>query len=506
MQLDPRTPVIVGVGQFLNRVDHGADAMEPTDLALEAINLARADCGGAGDTGAPGNAGAQRDLAASADVIAYVPTVSWRYQDPGRIIADAVGATTARTWYPAIGGNTPMLMLNRLARSIAAGEMDTGVLCGAEAGATRSTMRRAGERPDWYTQDESVVPDWGTEDVFVMGHPAEHAKGILMPIQAYPLFETALLHAGGRGLKAHIATVAKMWEGFSAVAADNPWAWDRTAHDAHSLVTPSPTNRYVGWPYTKAMVSNPDVDMASAVIITTVERATAAGVPRDRWVFPLAGTDAKDKVMSLRASFDRSPAIGACLSGVLELADTTVGEIDHLDVYACFPSAVQLFCAEAGISPVDRPLTVHGGLAFAGGPWNNPVGHAIATMVHRLRGEPGTTGLVTANGGNVDKHSFGLFSTEPPASGYQHRDVQDVADQTIGREVLVDYDGPATLETWTVMHSRHEVPERFHGSALTPTGERVWVTSDDADTMAAAMAGDVGGTEVSVEAGGTITL
>ena len=46
-------------------------------------------------------------------------------------------------------------------------------------------------------------------------------------------------------------------------------------------------------------------------------------------------------------------------------------------------AAVEIAASELGL-PVDeptRPLTVTGGLTFAGGPWNNYVTHAIATMV-----------------------------------------------------------------------------------------------------------------------------
>ena len=36
MAVDPRTPVIIGVGQFLNRVDQGSDPLEPTTLMVQA--------------------------------------------------------------------------------------------------------------------------------------------------------------------------------------------------------------------------------------------------------------------------------------------------------------------------------------------------------------------------------------------------------------------------------------------------------------------------------------
>jgi acetyl-CoA C-acetyltransferase len=40
--------------------------------------------------------------------------------------------------------------------------------------------------------------------------------------------------------------------------------------------------------------------------------------------------------------------------------------VTHVDLYSCFPSAVQIAAAEIGC-PTQRDLTVTGGLTFAGG-------------------------------------------------------------------------------------------------------------------------------------------
>ena len=93
------------------------------------------------------------------------------------------------------------LLLNRLASAIADGSADVAVLCGGESGRTRRASRRRGERPQWTIQDDDVEPDWSDETPFVMSHPAEVARGIIMPTQAYPLFENALWHESGRTLE-----------------------------------------------------------------------------------------------------------------------------------------------------------------------------------------------------------------------------------------------------------------------------------------------------------------
>ena len=490
MTIDPRTPVIIGVGQHLQRTDRGAEPLEPVDLMELAVRAA------AEDAGAPG--AAQR-----ADVVAVVPVISWGYRDPGRLLAGRLGADAA-TWYPSMGGNTPQLLVNRLARTVAEGRADLGVVVGGEAYRSRMAAKRAGEHLEWTKQADDVRADWNEDGTFSFGHPAELALGIAMPTQAYPVFETAIWHDTGRSLPEHIRVIGELWAGFARVAADNPYAWRREALSAPEITTPTAENRTVGFPYTKRVVANPDVDMAAGCIICSVDRARALGVPEDRWVFPHSGTDGVDRVMSERRDLVSSPAIGVAGNLALELAGVHADEVEHLDLYSCFPSAVQLACRELGID-AGRRLTVYGGLPFAGGPWNNPVSHAIASMVGVLRDDPGSVGLVTANGGNVDKHAFGVYSTSPPTDGFRWERPQDRIDAAGGREVVDSHDGPCTIEGWTVVHERDGSPSRAHAACLTDDGRRVWGVSHDPDTMAVLETTDVGG-RTAVLAGNELRL
>ena len=474
---------MVGVGQYLHRE---GDPVEPTDLMVEAVRRAEADAGLAG-------------VAASADVVAAVPTFSWRYRDPGRLVAAQVGAATARTWYVTVGGNSPQRLLNKLAVEIHEGRADLAVLCGGEAVRSKQAAKRRGEQVTWTIQGDDVEPDWQDGAPFLMAHPVEVERGILMPTQTYPLFENALWHDSGRTLEEHLAVVGEMWAGFSRVAAANPYAWRQQAYTAAEITTPSAENRMVSFPYTKRMVSNPDVDMSSGLIVCSAQRAAELGIPRDRWVFLHAGTDGTDAKMSERVDFVSSASIGVAGRRVLELAGTGVDEVGHLDLYSCFPSAVELALRELDI-PIDRQLTVYGGLAFAGGPWNNPVGHALASMVDVLRADPGSLGLVTANGGIVDKHAFGVFSTEPPAGGFRYECPQDEIDARGRRAVDGDHVGPATIETWTVTHERDGSMAKAICACRTPDGARTWADSSDPDVMARLEREDVTGVQVTIDA------
>ena len=99
----------------------------------------------------------------------------------------------------------------------------------------------------------------------------------------------------------------------------------------------------------------------------------------------------------------------------------TIDDIAHLDLYSCFPSAVQIAARELGLA-IDEPgraLTVTGGLTFAGGPGNNYASHAIATLMPRLRAEPEAYGLATAVGWYLTKHAVGIYSACPPREPFR---------------------------------------------------------------------------------------
>jgi len=280
--------------------------------------------------------------------------------------------------------------------------------------------------------------------------------------------------------------VAHLWSRLSDVAAANPHAWSRRARTPEEIRTVGPTNRMVSFPYPKLMNANDRVDLGAALVVCSVAVARAAGVPEDRWVFPLSGADAHDHwFLSHRQDLRSSPALRLAARSALGNAGVGIGDVAHLDLYSCFPSAVQLAAAEIGV-PLDdpgRPLTVTGGLGFAGGPGNNYVTHSIAAMAQRLRTDPGALGLVTGLGWYATKHAVGLWSTTPPAAGFRHDSPQEAVDALPQRTPASDYEGSATIETYTVVHDREGAPERAILALSTGDGRRAWGTTTDVDDM-----------------------
>ena len=127
------------------------------------------------------------------------------------------------------------------------------------------------------------------------------------------------------------------------------------------------------------------------------------------------------------------------------MAGVEAQDLDMVDVYSCFPVAVQIASRELKLDTT-RPLTVTGGLTWAGGPLNNYVMHSIVRMAQLLRERQGQKGLITANGGYITKHAFGVYSSEPPSQAYQHADLQNQVDQTFKREVAIGHDGDGVVD------------------------------------------------------------
>jgi acetyl-CoA C-acetyltransferase len=491
MSIDPRTPVLVGAGQYVHRALGLDDALDASALMVEAIRAAAAD---AGLSSVP-----------SPDSIRVVGLLSWRYHNPAWVVAQQLGVEPRELAVTTMGGNSPQTLVNGTALEIMTGDLDLAILTGGEAWRTRMRARKQGVDLAWPTAPDDAIPRLLGEDL-VMNMEAERERGIVMPVQVYPMFETAVRAAAGHGVEEHQHVITGLWSRFSEVAASNPYAWIREAKTPAEIGTPGPQNRMVGYPYTKYMNSNNDVDMSAALIMCSVEKAQALGIPQDRWVFPLSGADCHEhQFVSHRWSFAETPAIELGGRMALELAGMGIDDVDIVDLYSCFPSAVQLGAQSLGLS-LDRQLTRTGGLSFAGGPWNNYVMHAIATVMRELREQPGANGLVWANGGYTTKHAFGVYSTTPPATPFRHAYPQEQIDAMPRRDLAAPGDaaGAATVEAYTVIHSREGEPEQGIASCLLANGRRAWGTSGDAELTAAMCEGEWVGRTVRLDAEGTL--
>ncbi len=472
--VDPRSPVVVGVGQ-LNQRAPAEEARPPIELLADAARIADRDSGAA--------------LLGRVDAVAVVAIGSWRYDDPGAYVARLLGIAPRTTAVSTVGGNSPQLLVNEFATRIRKNECDVVLIGGAESMHTRWRARREPKvHLDWDSGDDApcatVVGDArsGASD-YEMAHLA------VAPTMVYPLFETALRADLGHGIDEHQRYIAELWSGFAAVAAKNPNAWSQVAYTADEIATVSPDNRMVCFPYAKRMCSNIDVDQGAALLLCSYEAARAAGVPDDKMVFLVAAGEAHDHYfLTERSSLAHSPAIREITNTVWKAAGDMAPHFEqptYYDLYSCFPSAVEVARREIGLER-DQQLTVTGGLGFAGGPVNNYPTHGIAAMVETLRADPGAYGCTTALGWYLTKHAMAIWSTQPPErDGAWHPydggpGIQARVDAGPRREAGGLVNGDATVEATSVSFERDGQPSVAIVAALLDDGRRVLGNTRDA--------------------------
>ena len=437
----------------------------------------------------------------------------WGYQNPAQCIAEKLDLTQIETGLTSLGGNYVQTLANQSFLDIQSGHLDTIVLTGAECGRTQSRARSAGLTLDWNPVSATPGQDpigkalgVTQPDIFIGSHrntrhEAELQRGIRHPIQYYPLFEIALRSAAGETVSTHLEKIARLWAGFSTIAKNNPDAWIQREYSAQEIATVTEFNRPVSLPYPKLMNSNNSVDQGAALIVTSSTRAKQLGIPRNRWIYPQASTEAWDHLhVSERDNLYSSPAIRLAAARLFELTNLDSESFDYIDLYSCFPSAVQIAANEIGLT-LDQPLTVTGGLTFAGGPWNNYVMHAIARTATLLRSNPESRALVTANGGLLTKHALCIYSGAPPQQPFTWANLQKDVDTLYRRPVKTRHEGEATIETYTVMYD-NQSPTVAHAACLLDDGQRTWANILDPDIIASMITSEFCGCSGKIDANG----
>ena len=467
-------PVLVGIGVASRREDDWRHALEPIDLMLDAVRGAGRDAGCV-DDGA--SLISERGLQALRGVqwIA-VPKGRWAYANPAGEIARRIGADRAHTVLTSVGVLQQTLVGEACAR-IQRGESHSALVVGADAGFRLLRAQIAGESAGERRCDG--VPDETWQPADELRHPAEKRAGLRMPVGLYALLDSAWRSHHRRSIEGHRDALAAMVAGFSRVAADNPDAWQRRAVSEAEIREPSSRNPMQALPYTRMHCSSWNVDQGAALLFCSVERARELGIPEDRWVYPLVSTESNHMVpVSARAQLHR--CIGAEIAGraALDAAGVSAADLDLVELYSCFPIAVQLYADALGIDTA-RALTVTGGMHFAGGPYNNYQLQSIARAARLLRAGRGRRALVTGVSGVVTKQGFGIWSVDAPDRPFACLDLSDqVAREAKVVPVLESWDGDATVVASTVLYNRGEAPK---GVVLldAPGGQRVLATSSD---------------------------
>jgi len=454
--MDGTTPVLIGAGQFTYRGDPGASP-SPVALLKIAAERAAADAGigAAGLAAIDGLAVAGFTIDAPGSTRSAIPHSS----NPPASLAKQIGAAPGWAVYSHMGGNTPQQLVNVIAERIARGETELALAVGAEfLGSAVKRLTKGLGFDDWNEDQELPEPERiGDPRPGVTPYEARH--GLNRPINTYPLFENALRARDGRSVPDHQARLGRLFAPFTRVAAHNPDAWFPVERTPEELVTVSDKNRMVGFPYPKLLNAIMEVDQSAGVLIASEKKARELGVPQDKWVYLHGCADAADLWFPLdRQNFHSSPAMRLTGQRALEMAGVGLDRMNFIDLYSCFPVAVEIGAEELGLALDDpRGLTVTGGLPYAGGPGNNYAMHSIAAMAGKLRAKRGSFGLVTANGWYLTKQSTGIYSTARPEKPFERQDpkvLQNEIDALPHPAVTETPQGAARIETYTVVHRR----------------------------------------------------
>jgi acetyl-CoA C-acetyltransferase len=467
-------PVIVGVGEFIDRPELIDDALEPLALWQKALEAASTD--------------SQARLLEQLDSVELVGSVTWRYRNPVALLCERLGITPPRKINASMGGETPTRLVHEAALRISRGEISCAGIVGGEAMASVNRARKEHAQLPWsplVSKEECVKVDGRRIAI----SDISRRLGITGPTQMYPLYEVAMQAEQGVSPEIARADSARLWEQYSVAASHNPFAWLRQPLSAAQIGEISPRNRMVSWPYPKLMMANPSVNQAAAIIVTSLSLARQLGVPSEKIIHIWGGAAAAEPDDYLmRDSYSHSTAQQATLQATVELLGGDAGRIDKLELYSCFPAVPKMALRTLGLDPQATCPTVAGGLTFFGGPLNNYMSHALCAMVATLRQNPGEVGMLYGQGGFFTKHHALIVSAAPPSAPLAgNYSVQTAADSMRGPvpELLEHYRGPARIETYTVLYDRDGAPVQGALVLRTPKGARTMarVSAESEHTM-----------------------
>ena len=498
MAIDPRTPVIVGVGQFTERIgDRDYRGMSAVELATAATEAALADTGADAAT-----------IARAVDTVfglrqfeisGPMPAVLGKSTNYPRSVMNRVGGDPARVVLEPVGGQSPQKLVAEAGTAIVAGNADVVMIMGSEPGSTAKYFANRDDKPDFTENVDGQLDDRGHQiynyiDEYTVTHGLTGA-----PVQ-YGLLDNARRSRLGLGVAQYRHEMAELFAPMSKVAAKNPYSSSPVERSVAEIETVTDENRMICDPYPRLLVARDTVNQGAAAVLMSVEAARKYGVPEEKWVYLHGHSDLIEQPLLSRVDLGSSPAAVHAAHEALRVAGIGVNDIATFDLYSCFPFPVFVICEALGLTADDpRGLTLTGGLPYFGGPGNSYSLHAIAETVSQMRDSPGKFGFIGANGGIMSKYSAGVYSTEPvewrtPRSADLTAEVAELPTVPVTKTP----DGAGTIETYSV---RYDWPVRtgIIVGRLDADNSRFMATTEDADLVALMSDGDPLGAEIVVK-------
>ncbi len=481
-------PLLAGCAAIQQRETNIEKSCEAIALMIDAVKTAAKDCG--------------NETVLQYVQAIYVPRGVWQYSDPARLIADAIGMPQAKTVL-ADFGILQQTLIGDACERIANGEIDCAIIAGGEAKfrQLQASIQQvaASETEQDAKPDEMMLP---AADLCL---DAETQAGLMMPVGFYAMIESALRFARGESVDANRDRIARRYQRFSEIAAQNPQAWKRDVLPAEQIRNVVGKNRMLAFPYTKAHNSEWNVDQASALILCSEKLADNIGIAQEKRVYPLASSESNHMLcLSQREKLHRAPGAEIALQSALSHANLNKNSFDFIDLYSCFPAAVQVYANALDVDD-DRDLTITGGMAAAGGPLNNYVLQATCRMIELMREKQANektsavNGLISSVSGMLNKQAYGLWSMKKPQQPFAFIDVSDAVEAASKiLPVLENYHGAAMIAGYTVLYNG-DAPSRAIVIADTPTGERVVVYSEEKSVIEFMLGDEMCGSNIAVE-------
>ena len=479
MAVDPRTPVIVGVGQFTENIDNtGYRGMSAVELATEAARAALKDTAANAD-----------DVAKAVDAVvglrqfeisAPIPAKLGKSNNYPRSVMQRLGAQPARSVIEPVGGQGPQKLVTEFGTAIANGDADVVMIIGSEPGSTARYFAKRNDKPDFTEHIDGQLEDRGHRiHQYITEYTAKH--GLTGAAVQYGLLDNARRGRLGLSVVDYRTKMAELFAPFSKIAAKNPFSSSPVERSVEEIVTVTDDNRMICDPYPRLLVARDQVNQGAAAVMMSVDAARRLGVPEEKWVYLHGHSDMVEQDLLGRVDLGASPATVFAAQEALRVAEIGVDDIATFDLYSCFPFPVFAMCEALGIDGDDpRGLTLTGGLPYFGGPGNSYSLHAVAETVAQMRDKPGQFGLVGANGGTMSKYSVGIYSTRPvdwrsDRSAALNDEIAALPTVSVTEKA----DGPATVETYSV---RYDWPTRtgvIIGRLDTDVSRFMALTEDD---------------------------
>lgn len=457
MSIAVSTPVIIGVGQALDRIDaKDYKTWSAPDLAAAAAKVAAFD------------SKVTKDILQEVEVIATTKTFEDSRPFPAlfgkssnfpRSIAKRLGINPKLAISGKAGGNSPQDLVNEFCERIAEGEFKAVLIAGAEAISTVRHAYRQGLKLDFSEDPGGQLEDRGS-GLQELRDPIMAKYGLIDPTIVYALAEHARRARLGQNREDYAKNMGDLFAPFAALASKNPFsAWAVPAYTPTELITPGPHNRWISDPYTLHLVARDQVNLGAAILLTSYEYACHLGVPGEQLVYLHGYAQAAEKPFTQRPDLGASPASRRVARRAMQSAGVMPEQIAAFDFYSCFPIAVSNVAIDEFKLSADDPrgLSVTGGLPFFGGPGNNYSMHAIAEIVTRVRKSSGQPGFVGANGGYLSKYSAGIYATKPkPFQFCNSAPLQAELDSVPGVAILPAHVGLGMVESYTVQYEKGE--------------------------------------------------